>query len=92
MRVLLSPQRSDRKIGYKIEGEKVIATIDNVTDIFDFSTMPDGIMDEVETILDVNPIVSAKRIDGELYVELLNFIVQDATEEERFPEWQEVII
>lgn len=90
MRVLLSPQRSDRKIEYKIEGEKVIATIDNVTDIFDFSTMPDGIMDEVETILDVNPIMSAKRVEGELYVELLNFIDDNATEEEKFPEWQEV--
>ncbi len=90
MKILLSPQRSNRKIKYKFEGEKVIATIDNVTDIFDFSTMPDGIMYEVGTTLDMNPIISAKRADGILYVELLNFIGQDATEEEKFPEWQEV--
>lgn len=90
MKIFLSPQVSDRKINYQFEGENIIATIDNITDTFDFSTMPDGIMDEVETALDVNPIVSAKRVEGELYVELLNFIDDNATEEEKFPEWQEV--
>lgn len=90
MKILLSPQRNDKKIEYKFEGEKVIATIDNMSDTFNFSSMPDGIMYEVETILDINPIISAKRADGILYVELLNFIGQDATEEEKFPEWQEV--
>lgn len=90
MKILLSPQRNDKKIEYQFEGENITATIDNITDTFDFSTMPDGIMDEVETTLDVNPIVSAKRVEGELYVELLNFIDDNATEEEKFPEWQEV--
>ncbi len=90
MKIYLSPQKSNREIIYEFEDEKIIATIDNVTDTFDFSTMPDGIMHEVETILDVNPIVSAKRVEGELYVELLNFISKDATEEEKFPEWLEV--
>lgn len=90
MKIYLSPQRNNKKIEYKFEGEKIIATIGNITDTFDFSSMPDGIMQEVETILDINPIVSAKREDRELYVELLNFIDENATEEERFPEWQEV--
>lgn len=90
MKVLLSPQRSDKEINYHFEGEKITVTMNDMSDTFDFSTMPDGILYEVETILDINPIISAKRESGILYVELLNFISQDATEEERFPEWQEV--
>lgn len=90
MKILLSPQRSDRKIEYKFEGEKIIVTTDNMSDTFDFSSMPDGVMEEIETTLSINPIISAKRVDGELSVELLNFIGRDATEEEKFPDWKEV--
>lgn len=57
-------------------------------DFFDFSTLPDGELSDVETILPVNPIISAKREDGVLWVELLNFIDLEATEEEKFPQWQ----
>ena len=54
--------------------------------------MPDGILETfnfrtgeslVETILEHNPILSAKREKGILYVELLNFITEDATKEEK---------
>jgi hypothetical protein len=90
MKIFLSPQRSDRKIEYKFEKEKITVTTDDMSDTFDFSSMPDGIMYEVETTLDINPIISAKRLEGVLYVELLNFIDENATEEEKFPEWQEV--
>lgn len=90
MYVILSPVRSDKSISYVYNGEVIIATIDGQTDDFDFSEVPDGKLGEVETSLPINPIVSAERIDGDLYVVLINFISSDATEEERFPEWQEV--
>ena len=61
MKVLLSPQRSDKEINYHFEGEKITVTTDDMSDTFDFSNMPDGILQEVETTLDVNPIVSANR-------------------------------
>ena len=57
-------------------------------DTFDFSDLPDGVLEDVKTTLSINPIISAKKENGELYVKLLNFIDTDATEEERFPEWQ----
>lgn len=90
MKVLLSPQRSDKEINYHFEGEKITVTMNDMSDTFDFTDIPDGVMEEIETILSINPIISAKRESGILYVELLNFIGQDATEEEKFPEWQEV--
>jgi hypothetical protein len=47
-----------------------------ITDTFDFSTMPDGEaqVELIETTLPENPIRSAKRVDGELYVELLRYV------------------
>lgn len=89
MHVLLVPQYNPRKeIIYKFKGELITATIDGITDVFDFSTVPDGVADQIDTILPLNPVLSAKKVNGVLFVELLNFIDEDATEEERFPDWQ----
>jgi hypothetical protein len=71
-------------------GETITATFDGVTDVFNFSGMPDGSAVNIETILPVKPIVNAERVNGVLSVELLNFIDHDATEQEKFPTWQEV--
>lgn len=77
---------------YVFDGEKIEVEFDGVSEIFDFEGFPDGEMDSflVETALKYNPIISAKKVDGILSVELLNFISEDATEEEKFPEWIEV--
>ena len=90
MRVLLSPQRADRKINYTFGQDIITAELDGKTDTFDFSQMPDGEMVEVETTLPINPIISARRVDGVLEVILLNFIGPDATENEKYPDWVEV--
>ena len=52
--------------------------------------MPIGTMDSVETSLSVNPILIAERKSDGLYVTLLNYIDDDATHDECFPEWIEV--
>jgi hypothetical protein len=92
MRVLYSPQvNPGQKITYKFQGETIVATFNGVvSDVFDFSGMPDGSAVNIETILAVKPIVNAERVNGVLSVELLNFIDHDATEQEKFPTWQEV--
>jgi hypothetical protein len=89
MKVLYSPQvNPNKKIEYKFIGETIIATFEKVSDTFDFSSMPEGEIIDIETTLSVNPITFAKRENGILYVELLNFIAAQATEEEKFPKWQ----
>lgn len=84
-----SPQFSTRRISYAFDGEIITATLDTgESDVFDFTDLPDGRAEEVQTTLPVNPIVSAERVSGELRLELLNFIGLDASEAERFPAWE----
>ena len=94
MRILMSPQvmLEDQRFDFVFSGESISATFDGETDTFDFSGLPDGEVDfsKIETTLPINPILIARRVDGVMSVELLNFISEDASELERFPEWIEV--
>jgi hypothetical protein len=92
MRVLLSPVANPGvKVKYSFDGEVITATIDNVSDIFDFSGFTeDGEAEGIETTLPINPIGPVKRENGVLMVELANFIDKNATDEEKFPKWVEV--
>lgn len=86
MIVNYSPQRSDRQLSYEFAGEKIIATLDGQVDTFDFSSMPDGEAEEIASTLPICPVVSAKRVDGELEVTLLRFHGPNPTPEEAYPE------
>lgn len=94
MRIIKRPQIrfDDKRFLFEFDGELITATLDGVTDTFDFSGLPDGEIDSsmVETILMLNPIIGARREAGTLSVELMNFISEDATEAEKFPEWEEI--
>jgi hypothetical protein len=90
MKILLSPQRNNKQLNYEFENERIRVTYDGLTDTFDFSTLPNGKAETINTLLPINPIVSAKRENGVLSVELIQFISSDATDEERYPRWQEV--
>lgn len=96
MEILYSPQVNCKKIEYRFEPDKIIATFEGATDSFDFSNFDDGLIEDpssdIVTILDVNPIVSVKRTEGLLQVVLLNHIDEDATMEECFPVWVEVAV
>lgn len=100
MKILFSPQiplNDTDRIIYEFGEDILHVTLpDGTSDTFDFSNLPDGELqtyDEdtgeplIETELSTDVIISAKREEGILYVELLNYIGLDATEEERFPEW-----
>lgn len=75
---------------YQFNGEVVTVEIDGITDTFDFSAVPEGRqvdVDSILTTLPINPIHSAKRVNNELELVLLNFIGHEATEEEKNPSW-----
>lgn len=84
------PQRSDDLLEYEFINDVIIVYTFCNKDIFDFSGMPDGELQEVDTILQDNPIISAKKKDGILEVILYNYLDKDASYEERFPQWIEV--
>jgi hypothetical protein len=91
MKIFFSPcVNSKRKINYSFNGEIITAIIDGISDIFDFSNMPDGELDDFETKLPYLVIIHAERINGILSVQLLNFINDNASYEEKFPTWLEV--
>lgn len=91
MKVLFSPQVREDKIEYKFIENMVIVTYKDKSEEYDFSGMPNGLADSIESeVFDFNPVLSVKKENDILYVKLLNFIGEDATEEERFPEWFEV--
>lgn len=92
MKVLYSPQIRDDSDKYKItiSGEAITIQYHDKTETFDFTGMPNGIGEVESEVFDFEPIISAKRVNGVLWVEILNFIGTDSTYEERFPEWVEV--
>lgn len=90
MKVFLSPQVFEDKIKYEFDGDKITAKFGDVTDTFDFSDFPDGELEaeSIKTSLPVNPILSAKREDGVLFVEIIHFISPDEDRAEvLFPDW-----
>lgn len=92
MKILLTPQVNEsKKILYIFQGETVIVMYDGESDRFDFSSFTDdGEVTEIATTLPMTPIISAKRENGILSMVLLNYISEDATDEEKFPVWKEV--
>ena len=80
MIIKLSPQGRDyNKIWYKITENKITATINGISDTFDFTDMPNGKLQRynsdgesmIETTLREVPILGAEKIDGVLTGEIL---------------------
>lgn len=96
MDILLLPQvRDGSKIWYELEHQKITATINGVTDTFDFTGMPDGVLETyddygnelIETSLETNPISRAVKENGILYIDLLFSIDADEDDDRLlFPE------
>lgn len=85
MQVKYSPIRSDDLVNHRFNNEIVQITVDDISYMYDFSNLTDGQM-----IVPTKHIINAKRVDGELSIEIVNYIGADATEEERFPGWQAI--
>ena len=93
MRVYKSPQvrLDDKRIDYSAKGDKLTVTIEGVSDTFDFTNVI-GVLNmvSVRTTLIFNPIQKVERKNGNIEVTTINYIGQNATDEERFPHFQEV--
>ena len=97
MKVKLSPQgRTTERVEYQYFEERIIADIYLLigeerekelteTVYIDLSSIEIGVL-----YGDSTPLLNAKRDEnGELHIELLNYIGDDATQEDKFPEWFE---
>src|SRR5690606_16612181 len=74
MRVTYVPQRTDHNVVYTFNVERITATVDGITDTFDFSSLPAGEAAEILSVLALCPVLAARRVDGELHVTLLRAI------------------
>lgn len=90
MIIILSPIVKDKnKIWYEITENKITATINDVTDTFDFTGIPNGKLqlydsdgkNMIETTLEEAPILGAEKINGVLTVEILFSIDIDEKDE-----------
>ena len=91
MRVKLTPQYNPEKsIAYTFGSDSFIAEMDGVTDTFDFSKVSELDPRHIKTSLPVNPVVRVERVGGVLQLTLINYIDEEATEAEKFPEYMEV--
>ena len=92
MKIYKSPQvRMDgKRITYYFSGSKISATLDGVTDVFDFTAVRSAVkVSTIRTSLEINPIEKVE-YDGTLKITITNFIGPDASEEERYPNFEEV--
>lgn len=100
MKILYSPQfNNEKKLEYYFSDniikaeESVYTEVEDGEDLleirntfyFDISNLEFGKFFKTQY-----PITQIKIVDEELNIELLNFIKDDATEEEKFPEWKDV--
>lgn len=93
MKIYKSPQvRLDgKRIIYSGNGDKLTVKIEGVSDTFDFTNVVGTLnMLSVKTNLPFNPIQKVERKNGVIEVIAINYIDQTATEQERFPHFQEV--
>ena len=81
----------DKRIDYSAKGDKLIVTVEGVSDTFDFTNVV-GVLNmvSIRTTLTFNPIQKVERKNGTVEVTAINYIGQNATDEERFPHFQEV--
>ena len=92
MKIYKSPQvRMDgKRIIYSFIGEKITVTFEGVTDVFDFTAVRSAVkVSTIRTSLEINPIEKVE-YDGALKITVTNFIGPDASEDERYPNFEEV--
>lgn len=79
--LIYTPQRSDIKSHYEINGDILTVTIGESTEVFDFTGLEEGIAEEiiVET-LPINPIVSVEKIGGIVNITVIRFYSADEKE------------
>lgn len=78
IKIIETPQRSNSKISHTIDGDILKVTFDGIIEEFDFTGLPEGRAETIETeALKFNPIISAEKIGDEITITLLRFYGDD---------------
>lgn len=105
MRYKLSPIVSNKIINYQFDNDIITATCGELTNTYDLTALTDSFYKDVEneygdiitvpyiieTVFEFAPIINAYKDEtGVLNVALLNFIKENAENNEKYPVWVEV--
>ena len=91
MKVKLTPQYNPNQvIKYTFGADSFVAEMDGISDTLNFIGVSELSPRQIKTTLPINPVVQIDRVNGELQLTLINYINDEATETERFPEYMEV--
>lgn len=85
MKAILTPQvpHRDFTVSYSAEGDILTAEVDGVVDTFDFTGMPDGRAESIESAtLPINPVLGAEKVNGVLTVTLAHYVAPRPEREE----------
>ena len=79
--IIETPQRSDYKLDYIIEGDTLTITTEGMTETFVFTDLPEGRAEEIiPENLPICPIISAEKIGYEVTITLIRFYGEDEKE------------
>lgn len=73
MRLIYSPQRAGITYSVEVTGEVLMVTVNGQSDTFDFTNMPDGTTEGIDSVLSPCPVLRAERLAGELTVHLIHW-------------------
>lgn len=69
-----TPQRADIKAEYTVNNDILTVKINDVTEVFDFTGLEEGIAEEViAEVLPINPIISVEKIGETINITVIRF-------------------
>ena len=76
-----TPQRADFKAEYIANNDILIVTIGELTEIFDFTGLEEGIAEEIiAEVLPINPVVRVEKIGDIVNITVIRFYGEDEKE------------
>lgn len=79
--LIYTPQRADLKAEYIVDNDILTVKIDDITEIFDFTGLEEGVAEEIiAEILPVNPIKSADKTGDRVTIKAIRFYSEDEKE------------
>lgn len=83
MKVIFTPQRYDCIMSVSVKEDVLTIEVDGIIDSFDFSMLNDGdIAVDFVSVLNPNPVLSARKELGGLIVDMISFYGKNAQESE----------
>jgi len=80
--LILSPQRSEKKVDYEVDGDTLKVIMNDEEEIYDFTDLGEGKAEDIEVEnIEINPVVSIEKEGDTIYIEAIRYYSADKKEE-----------